>query len=379
MISRFVLGVVLAVLMVVVGLSSYLYLGARQSKVAAAPLKPTAAQPTSHAFIMPGTLFLSQSGALYSLNAGRFHQLTGEAGWMQPSLNPDGNLLVVRRSGFYSDVYLMNQFGLPLRQLTNNAAPRRSYDTGDNHWVFYPRMTSDGKTIFMSYDKPKGGYEVDLSIWSMPSNSSLARGTNWTYSQGYTGGDLQPVPVPGGIVYTKYLRNPDGSIASQLWFVNRPYPNTLYAGRALTSPGEDCRSPAFAPAFNYVAMICTYGQQISYLVIAPYGGGNIGPRKAVITDQLVAQPVWAPDGSGIAYLAPGLADAPFQLWFLPRLAYFPPAPSPIPPPSVIPGGPQGTPEPSPTPSAPPAPPPVKPIQITFTQGFDATSTLAWRP
>src|SRR5207248_10971184 len=125
---------------------------------------------------------------------------------------------------FSSDIYILNQFGLPLKQLTANQAPRRSYDTGDNHWAFYPRSSPDGKTVFLSYDKPKGGYEVDLSVWSMPVNGGLARGTDWSYSQGYTGGDFQPIPVPGGIIYTKYLRALDGSIHSQIWFLSRPSP-----------------------------------------------------------------------------------------------------------------------------------------------------------
>ncbi len=148
MISRVVLGVCLVVLMVVTGVSTYVYIGTRQSKLAAAPLNPTAAQPTPRGFQLPGTLFVAQNGALYSLSHGRYHQLTREAGWMQPSLMPDGNLLVVKRSQFHSDVYILNQFGLPLRQLTNNQAPRRSYDTGDNHWAFFPRSSTDGKTIF---------------------------------------------------------------------------------------------------------------------------------------------------------------------------------------------------------------------------------------
>ena len=94
---------------------------------------------------------------------------------------------------------------------------------------------------------------------------------------------------------------------------------------------------------------------------------------------MVAQPTWAPNGSGIAYLAPALPDDPFQLYFLPSQAYFPPAPSPVPTPSVVPGGPQGTPAPSPTPSPASPPPAVKPIQLTTSLGFDATSPIAWAP
>lgn len=376
MISRILLGVFLALVTAVGSVSSYLFLDARQSKVAVAPVKPTAAQPTPHAFTPPGTLFMAQDGALYSYSLGRFRQITTEDGWTQVSLMPDGNLLAVRRGTFSSDIFILNRYGRPLQQLTNNAAPRRSYDTGDNHWAFYPRATGDGKTIFLSYDKPKGGYEVDLSVWSMPATpGGLGRGTDWTYSQGYTGGDMQPIPTPTGLVYTKYLRADDGTIHSQLWFVNRPYPNTLYAGKALTSQTQDCRSPSFNPDFSWVAMVCTYGKQESNLVIAPFTGSGLGPMKTIISDQMVAQPVWAPDGSALAYLAPAVADMPFQLWYLPRAAMFPPAPSPVP--SPTPGvSPSATQSPSVLPS-PSKALPIKPIQLTVSVGLDATSTMAW--
>jgi len=77
---------------------------------------------------------------------------------------------------------------------------------------------------------------------------------------------------------------------------------------------------------------------------------------------MVAEPTWAPDGSGIAYLAPGTGSGPFQLWFLPSAAY--------------------TPQPSPTPNSGPivnlSPAvAVKPVQITTNNGFDATSPMAW--
>lgn len=120
-------------------------------------------------------------------------------------------------------------------------------------------------------------------------------------------------------------------------------------------------------------MICTYEKQVSYLTIASWDGSNLGTRQTIISDQLVAQPTWAPDGSGIAYLALSVAAGEFQLWFLPKAAYAPPPPSPSP--SPTPGGPHNGPLPSPSPA--PAPPPVRPIQVTTNNGFDATSPLAW--
>ncbi len=157
MIQRFVLAAVLAVVMVVVGISSYVYMGSRQSKVAAPVEKPTTAViPRKQALVLPGTLYIAQSGALYSLGSGRLHQLTPEAGWTQPSLYPDGsNLVVVKMNGYWSDVYVMNPFGTPVRQLTDNRYRFGMADPSLNHWSFYPRLSPDGGTLFMTYDALK--------------------------------------------------------------------------------------------------------------------------------------------------------------------------------------------------------------------------------
>jgi hypothetical protein len=359
-IARYVLGIVLAAVMVVCGTATYLFLGTRTSHVAAPAQKPTASTPRPQAFALSGTLYLAQDGALYSLSAGRFHQLTAEAGWTMPALTPDGNVIAVRQFPRYSDVYLLNSFGKVLRRVTNNAAPTRNPDPGANHWSFYPRLSADGKTLWMAYDQPKFGYDVVMSIWAMPVAGNIRQGKLWTNASDYTGGDVQPVPVKGGVIYTKYDYGPDSKLVGRLWFTNRAFA----AGKALTTAAEDCRFPAVSPSGTQIAMICTYEKQVSYLTIASWNGTTLGARKNIITNQLVAQPIWAPDGSGMAYLAPGTAVGPFQLWFLPKAAYTPVA---IPSPS-----PSATPAESPSPAA-----PVKPIQVTTNNGFDATSPMAW--
>lgn len=371
MISRFVLAVALAILMVVTGTTTYLFLGNHQSRAALKPQKPTQPTPRPKAFVLPGTLYLAQSGAIYSLNAGRFHQLTGEDGWMQPSLSADGNLLVVvKNAGQFSDVFVMNRFGVVARQITDNSGPARTNYPSYKHWSFYPRLSPDGGTLWMAYDEPKFEYDTGFSIWSMPSNGSIRQARLWSISGYYTGGDVQPIPLAGGVMYTRYTYPADGKLTGQLWFINRP--NTY--GRALTGEDEDCRTPSLSPDGTQVAMICTFKKQVSYLTIASLSGSNLGPRRTLITDQMVAQPTWAPDGSGIAYLAPDLGSPAghFQLWFLPKEAY---APSPVPPPTPTPGGPYNGPLPTPTP--PPPPPPIKAIQLTSNLAFDALSPLAW--
>jgi hypothetical protein len=380
MIPRFLLAAGLAVLMVLSGVTSYVYLGSRQSKVAVPPEKPIAAIPRAQAFSLPGTIYIAQSGALYGYSAGRFHQLTPEAGWTQPALSPDGNgLIAVKRSALFSDVYRLTRYGAVTAQLTNNTAPARStWDTGAYAWSFYPRLSSDQRTLWMSYDGPKvagnGYFDVDMSVWAIPVGGTIRQGRSWTSPNNYTGGDMQPLPLPaGGIIYTKYVYDSEGDRVGQLWYTSRA--GSL--GKALTSTAVDCGEPSLSPDGHNIAMICTYKKQISYLTIATWNGSSLGPLNTVISDQLVAQPIWAPDGSGIAYMAPGGPAAPFQLWFLPNNAYNPPPPSPIPTPSPTPGGPHNGPLPSPTPSPAPVAPVVKPIQVTTNLGLDATSPLAW--
>jgi hypothetical protein len=185
---------------------------------------------------------------------------------------------------------------------------------------------------------------------------------------------MQPVPLAGGgLIYTKYSYDDSYTRVSQLWYTSR----AGAPGKALTAQSAGCSQPSVSADGGTIAMICNYGKQLSYLTIASWNGSSLGGLRTLISNQLVAQPAWAPDGSGIAYLAPGGATGPFQLWFLPKNAYNPPPPPPVPTPTPTPGGPHNSPFPSPTPS-PIAPPPViPPIQVTTNLGFDATSPLAW--
>jgi hypothetical protein len=392
-ISRALVAAGLAVLMVVSSVGTYMYLGSRQSKLAAPPQEPTAATPSPTSFNLPGTLFMTQSGAIYSFSAGRFHQLTPvNSGWTQLAPYPGGRLLAVKRLLLYSDVFVLNRLGRVLRQLTHNTAPPRNYDPSVRHWSFYPRLSTNGKNLFMSYDKPKFGFDVPMSIWSVPLGGNITQGRLWTIAIDYTGGDIQPLPLrSGGLVYTKYSYGPDCSgLESQIWFTAQPEqsygggrvcapPAGGNHGRALTSPNEGCAQPSLSPDGRTMAMICNYKTQVSYLTLASWNGSRLGARRTVIKSQLVAQPTWAPDGSGIAYLAPAVLGAGFQLWWLPKAAYAPPAPSPVVVPTPTPGGPVNSPVPSPTASPTPPPVVIKPIQMTSDLGLDATSPIVWIP
>ena len=373
----------LAATMLLSGVTTYGALGNTRTHLKTKA--PTQIKPAAPAFQLPGTVYMAQGGALYSLRAGVFTQLTSAAGWSQPSVFPNGTgLLAVKRDSAFSDVYRMNLDGSGATQLTHNAASRFTRDTGANHWSFYPRLASDGATVYMAYDSAKfADYEVDSAIWAVPMGSAISRGLRWTTPNSYTGGDLQPLPLASGaLLYVKWDQDADGSKASQITYTN----HRLSAGKALTTLADDCSQPALSPDGTTLAMICSHKQQTSQLVLASFDGTNLGPLRTVVSDLLVAQPTWAPDGSGIAFLAPAVADAPFQLWFLPEAAYTvapSPVPSPSPKPSPSPAHPgKASPTPrtslhaSPKPS--PSPTPVKPILMTTDLGLDATSAIAWK-
>ena len=363
------LPVALIAAMVVAGSGTYLYLAAHTSKLRQHAKAPTQAAPAPPAEQLAGTLYLTQGGAIFRLSAGKFTQVAPAAGWMQVALLPDrGGLLAIKRSWAYSDLYQLGLDGHVVAQLTHNAAPSRYSDIGANHWYFYPSVQAGSNTIFISYDSGKlYDYEVDLAIWQLPMNGSKSGWREWTYPNNYTGGDVQPLPLAsGGLLYVKFDQDDNGNKASAIW-----YKASRYAPeKQLTSLADDCSQPSLSPDGATLAMVCTGQQQQAHLVIAPFSGSALGPLQTIVSDRVVADPAWAPDGSGIAFFSPSVPDQPFQLWWLPKAAYAPPAPSPSPSATA---SPKSKPKASPT----PPPGPLKPVQITRDLGFDATSPIAW--
>jgi len=153
-IARFLLAIGLAILMVVSGTTSYIYLSTRQSKAVAAPQKPPIRRPARSSSPCQH-IYLAQSGALYS--SARAFPPADAGGWMtMPALYPDGSQPWCGQTGPFSDVYVLTRFGKVTGLLTDNqAAPRSRWDRAQNAWSFYPRLSPDSHTLFMSYDGPK--------------------------------------------------------------------------------------------------------------------------------------------------------------------------------------------------------------------------------
>lgn len=356
----------LIVAMLLTAIASYLTVAAQATSTTTLVKLPTQTAPRSPAADLHGNLYFVQSGAIYRLASAHFDQLTPREGWTQVTAMPGGGLLAVKRVGFYSDVYRLDAAGHVSAQLTHNAASAHA-DPGAYHWSFYPQATPDGGSIFMSYDSVKElAYQVDLAIWQMPISGTRSQWRQWTFPNDYTGGDIQPLPLASGaILYVGFDQDQNGHKAAQIFYL----PRRLAQPVALTKLTDDCSQPALSPDGGSLAMICTYEKESSQLVLASFDGKAISGQRVVATTAFVTEPAWAPDGSGIAYLAPAVANHPFQLWWLPKAAYEAPSPSPSPSLSPVPGL-------RSTPSARPAPPP-KPVQVTTDLAIDATSPIGW--
>ncbi len=150
---------------------------------------------TSPQVQLPGTIFVSQDGAIYAIGGSSVHRLPLPAGgdWMQPRVLPDGSLVVVRRFDEYSDLYHVSAAGKVLGQMTQNEQSSSNKTLQLDHWILWPAIGPDGTSVYFATDAPKPApsqsYEVDFSLWSAPLGSEVT-----IADQGVTGGTRWSVP-----------------------------------------------------------------------------------------------------------------------------------------------------------------------------------------
>lgn len=307
--------VLLLALWVAFGFGVNRFLDSRKSTVLT---HPTATVPTEETanFGLPGTIYLSQGGHLYSFHGGQFSDMklpTAHGAWSQPAVAGAGQLLVVARASEYSDIYLVDAAsGAIVKRLTNNVSPNGRVEL--NAWSFWPHLAADGRTVISNYDGPKTGttFEVHLAVWSGPLSGRIET-TQWTQPQAYTGGDVSPSPLPGGgVVYATYSLNEKSQIVSRIATVARPGAAPVY----LTAGADDCGAPAVSPDGSRVAAICTSDTQTARLEVIPLSRGVAGVPQVLVKSCLCASPAWSADGSALVYLAPADATGHFQLWWL---------------------------------------------------------------
>jgi hypothetical protein len=317
MILRRIAAILFLPVMLAFGSGVYLYLGTLKSKVVTQrPQLPTV---TKAKFVMPGTMFVVQDGRLFKLQAGSFTEIGPAGDWSQPALTPDHTRLVaVLRTGFSSDLYLLDLAGNVLKRMTKDDSRYIDY----NHWAFYPRISPDGANVVYSFDSPKNN-GVDLAVWSMPLNGAQYQARRWTDPYWYTGGDVSPIPLAsGGLLFVRHSIDASTAVHSAIYYQNR----ALALAKPLTAEADDCSQPALSPDGTQLAMVCSRGKQTTALEIAPFNGTALGPARVLLEGGLYASPAWSPDGKALAYFAPQGVTGHFQLWYL--ALPVPPTPSP---------------------------------------------------
>jgi Tol biopolymer transport system component len=356
-------------LMFAFGAGVYFGLGTLKSKAVKERAQlPTVTKPK---FVLPGTMFVVQAGRIFKLNSGSFTEIGPSGNWSQPSLTPDhSHLVAVLTTGYSSDLYLLDTNGAVVKRLTHNAGTLRHIT--QNHWAFYPHVSTDGQSVFFDYDYPKFTYNdpgVDLSVWSMPIQGTVAQGRRWTDPYSYTGGDTDPIPTGGGVLFVRHTIDPTTAVHSQIEIQTRP----LAFPRALTPAADDCTEPSLSPDSKQVVMICSHSGKFTTLEVAPFNGVALGPRRILLQGGLYAAPAWSPDGTAIAYYAPVGITGHFELWYM----AVPPPPTPMPSPSVsATGAATASASVRATPIVFPTPAPA-PIQVTQGVDLTATSAPAW--
>lgn len=313
---------ILVVLMVASGLAANRTLAVLQSHTSAVSLVNT----TSPQVRLPGTIYVSQQGAIYAITGSsvRRMSLPSGGGWTQPRALPDGSLLVVRRLAQYSDLYHVSSSGHVLAQLTSNDQSTSNRTLQLDHWILWPAISPNGTEMYFATDSPKPApaqsYEVDFSLWSAPLNGQVGIGgsgvsgaTRWSFPDMYTGGDIQPVPLPdGNVLYSSFTNTGKGTVVTVIGLQTGPGSRM----QSLTTVQQDCGAPAVAADGVTVAMVCTSSSQTANLEVATLEGSTLTAPRVLVRNCLCNAPSWSPSGDSLLYMNASDPDGNFGLWYI---------------------------------------------------------------
>jgi hypothetical protein len=313
---------ILIALMLASGLAANRTLAVLQSHETAAALVNT----TSPQVRLPGTIYVSQEGSIYAISGSSVRKLAlpSGGGWTQPRVLADGSLLVIRRFDAYSDLYHVSAGGRVLSRMTADDASTSNATLQLDHWILWPAISPDGTAVFFATDAPKPApnqsYEVDFSLWSAPlsgaftvGDAGVNGGTRWSVPDVYTGGDIEPVPLPNGsLLYASYANTGKGTVVTVVGLQTGP--NSPM--RSLTTPQQDCGAPAVAPDGITVAMVCTNSGQTASLEVATLEGNSLGTPRVVAPNCLCNSPSWSPSGDNLLYMNAADTNGNFGLWYV---------------------------------------------------------------